>query len=1038
MKTTKTLLIIWLTFLGFSLSQSDVFVIQSGDLVEGQSTQFPIYFQDVSGTGVDTGTTNVGSFSINMNIPAGLIEQVSFERAGVIASSPVIIEADTSDLSQNKLSWYVAFSFGNVPFFNLDPPAPGELIGYLTLTASVGTAGSLLTLSANQTETFVQDEFGNVTNTLQNGKLIADFQNINIISSGGGSNPQITSFSVSPTQIQSGEVAELSWSVTDADTVSIDQSVGSVLSSGTLDVSPTATTTYTLSATNQQGTSTAQVSLTVVEPNQPVITSFTLNPTVIDLGSSSSITWATQEAESVSITPAISGAPNPLPLSGNLQVSPDETTTYTLSATNPQGTTTEQATLTVNMPGQPVITNFSANPGTILQGESTSLSWSTSNAISVTLEPLFPGAPSPLPTIGTFEISPTSTTSYTLTARNSAGDSVQSTTVINVTIPQGKPSINSFYANPDNPEKGAQYDVSWDVDPGTATTLLTLETNEDIWTGITFLQDSRTYTADKSTVYTLTAENDFGVVSRSFNLEVQGLFEIVNFESNKSAVFKGQEVTLSWFVTNADQLFIEPQVGNVSNEGQQVVVIDEPVTFKLTANRDMEQKTATATVDLLDLEEGRFLYFPLIRDDEEWFTEIGLVNLAPVIAVFDVYRFDEDGNAIEFFTNKRMAPFESMNFVFDSFKEDRGWVKVWNKNDDIGSVGLFGWSNLKTRDGKQLVASSASRISDGNILVPHLAKDSSFYTHGALVSAKNGGEAYFNSSGSSFLINNLAENQSTSWDFRDLMSGDLGQDGWGRLTGEANLEQTISGLEIFGRTPQTGLAQAVGISLDGATAEELIFTHIAKDVNKFWTGCVVINPNENAVNLEIKVFNDAGEVLAGPTPETLDAGGKRTILVDKNQNGLALGTSWAVFKASEPIFGYMLFGSYASDDFFSGFQSVKVPSKTLCFPDTEMSRELNHSEGGWTGLALVNNNQIDNQIRLVLINESGEEKGSVEMILGPRKKFIGLVSSIFKDQTLEKGDKVMAFASQTIAGFELYGKNTETLGGILAFPWQFE
>ncbi len=56
--------------------------------------------------------------------------------------------------------------------------------------------------------------------------------------------------SVSPTSITAGAAATLTWSTSNATTVSINQGIGAVAVSGTQNVSPTATTTYTLTATN--------------------------------------------------------------------------------------------------------------------------------------------------------------------------------------------------------------------------------------------------------------------------------------------------------------------------------------------------------------------------------------------------------------------------------------------------------------------------------------------------------------------------------------------------------------------------------------------------------------------------------------------------------------------------------------------------------------------------------------------------------------------------------------------------------------------
>ena len=75
--------------------------------------------------------------------------------------------------------------------------------------------------------------------------------------------PIINSFLANPTSITVGDNSNLSWSVTDATTVVINQSIGSVASTGTTAVSPATSTTYTLTATNAAGSVTASVTVTV-------------------------------------------------------------------------------------------------------------------------------------------------------------------------------------------------------------------------------------------------------------------------------------------------------------------------------------------------------------------------------------------------------------------------------------------------------------------------------------------------------------------------------------------------------------------------------------------------------------------------------------------------------------------------------------------------------------------------------------------------------------------------------------------------------
>jgi hypothetical protein len=75
--------------------------------------------------------------------------------------------------------------------------------------------------------------------------------------------PTIGSFTANPTAISAGQSSVLSWSVSGASSINIDNGVGNVGSSGTMSITPAASVIYMLTATNTAGTVTASVALAV-------------------------------------------------------------------------------------------------------------------------------------------------------------------------------------------------------------------------------------------------------------------------------------------------------------------------------------------------------------------------------------------------------------------------------------------------------------------------------------------------------------------------------------------------------------------------------------------------------------------------------------------------------------------------------------------------------------------------------------------------------------------------------------------------------
>ncbi|MHB8085166.1 MAG: hypothetical protein ACYDHZ_05040 [Dehalococcoidia bacterium] len=86
---------------------------------------------------------------------------------------------------------------------------------------------------------------------------------ITVLPPAGGQPPVIGTFSSSPPSVNSGGTSILSWNVTGANSVSIDNGIGQVNGAGSMSVSPAVSTVYTLSATNSAGTVTSTAAITV-------------------------------------------------------------------------------------------------------------------------------------------------------------------------------------------------------------------------------------------------------------------------------------------------------------------------------------------------------------------------------------------------------------------------------------------------------------------------------------------------------------------------------------------------------------------------------------------------------------------------------------------------------------------------------------------------------------------------------------------------------------------------------------------------------
>jgi peptidoglycan-associated lipoprotein len=158
----------------------------------------------------------------------------------------------------------------------------------------------------------------------------------------GCAKPQVA-VSVSHDKIEQGQQVKVSWTSEHAKNVTLDGD--KVDKTGSKVFTPPSTTTYLAVATRgkKEARDSKTVSVTAL-PAHPTI-SISAEPNSITKGQSTTLTWSSTNADRVSITGFgdVRG-------SGSRAVSPDQSTTYTATATGPGGSDTAAARVTVGEP----------------------------------------------------------------------------------------------------------------------------------------------------------------------------------------------------------------------------------------------------------------------------------------------------------------------------------------------------------------------------------------------------------------------------------------------------------------------------------------------------------------------------------------------------------------------------------------------------------------------------------------------------------------------------------------------------------------
>jgi len=177
------------------------------------------------------------------------------------------------------------------------------------------------------------------------------------------------------------------------------------------------------------------------------IIKFLATPNNVQLGDAVELQWDTKNAAEVDIQPDI-GRVNP---ADSRNVHPTGNTIYILTAKGTDGVTVQQRSPITVIKPLPPVASFTG-PARIQEGGSAKLSWDTQNAVQTYIDPPISCSVGPS---GECDVSPKTTTTYFLKARNAGGETIKKVEVKVDPVPKvvAGPSVPS--PPPENPDAKA-------------------------------------------------------------------------------------------------------------------------------------------------------------------------------------------------------------------------------------------------------------------------------------------------------------------------------------------------------------------------------------------------------------------------------------------------------------------------------------------------------------------------------------------------------------------------------------------------------
>ncbi len=317
-------------------------------------------------------------------------------------------------------------------------------------------------------------------------------------------------------------------------------------------------------------------------PSQAVI-AFGVQPGNIIAGQSATLSWNVTNAASFTISPAVGSGT--LPMTGTATVTPTTTTTYTATATDSNGrSTSSTAVLNVVAAGSAPAITLSSQPAVIGPGQSATLTWNSTNALSVTISPsILTEDQTSLALSGSAPVTPSTSTTYTATATGVNGVTATTTATVGVLGV-------TLTATPAKIGPGQSATLNW-----TSSNAASLSIDQGVGT-VNGPNGSISVSPNATTTYTITATNGTATATATVTAPLG-----VALTANPVNIAPGGQSKLTWAATGAVSVTIDNGVGNFTQPTGNATVSPTATTTYTATARDAQgnSTTASATVNVV-------------------------------------------------------------------------------------------------------------------------------------------------------------------------------------------------------------------------------------------------------------------------------------------------------------------------------------------------------------------------------------------------------------------------------------------------------
>jgi len=403
--------------------------------------------------------------------------------------------------------------------------------------------------------------------------------------------------------VGSGNKVKLNWTTTNADSVKL------VRGSGTFDVNKSGNTevwyskdfTYKIIAKNGDKKVECAHKITAVTPDAPTPTCplFTVNgsktASILADGGNVTFKWDLKNAKKAWIN---NGVGDIDPNSGSKTVFARWSNDYVLTMENADGKQNQCKVRversTSPTPKTPVCTSFSANKSEASPGDRIELDWDTTNAQTVKLYPGGSTVAADGPTTVTFPSGQDSVT-YLLNFDGKTDKDCRAVVTKKSTPTPKHPRCDFFRINESTVEPNDLITLEWGTTNTSNVSITRIgDVSNDGPTTVDAPDTNGTYT------YTLRIDGKDTSCRDIVKVEKETVEKHPRcdfFRADDTRIDEGDDVTLEWGTTNADDVRINQGIGSVADDGDYTVNnLRRDTTFILTVERDGEEVECRETV----------------------------------------------------------------------------------------------------------------------------------------------------------------------------------------------------------------------------------------------------------------------------------------------------------------------------------------------------------------------------------------------------------------------------------------------------------